>query len=342
MRVVAYSVRPYEREFLDAANREAKHEIETLEASLNETTAPLAEGAPAVSMFVVDRADASTIRRLASGGTRLLVLRSAGFNNVDLEEVERQGMTVARVPAYSPFAVAEHAAALILTLNRKMHRAIARTREQNFSLDGLMGFDLHGKVVGVIGTGRIGEVFCRIMLGFGCRVIAFDPVENDDVRAMGIEYVDLDRLYRESDIISLNCPLNPKTHHMVNDEAITKMKRGVMLINTSRGGVIDTRAAIRGLKSGHIGSMGLDVYEEEGDLFFRDLSEEVIQHDVFARLSTFPNVVITAHQAFFTREAITNIAETTIANLSAFERSGAEGISPENIVSSASHVAAAE
>ncbi|TVQ79685.1 MAG: 2-hydroxyacid dehydrogenase [Phycisphaeraceae bacterium] len=341
MRVVAYSVRKYEESVLEEANREAGHDIEMLEASLNETTAALAADAPAVALFSLDDANAQVIRTLAEGGTRLLALRSAGFNHVDLEAAAEAGITVARVPAYSPYAVAEHAVALILTLNRKTHRAITRTREQNFSLDGLMGFDLHGKTVGVIGTGKIGRVFCRIMLGFGCRVLAFDIVQSDEAKKMGVEYVNLDRVYTESDIISLNCPLNPKTHHLINDDAIGKMKRGVMLINTSRGGVIDTKAAIRGLKSRHIGSMGLDVYEEEGDIFFRDLSEQVIQDDVFARLSTFPNVVITAHQAFFTKEAITNIADTTIENISAFDRGGAEAIASDNIVRAEEHVAKA-
>lgn len=339
MRVVAYSVRKYEESMLNEANREAGHDIDMLEASLNETTASLAAEAPAVALFSLDDANAQVIKTLAEGGTRLLALRSAGFNHVNLEAAEKAGITVARVPAYSPYSVAEHAVALILTLNRKTHRAIARTREQNFSLDGLMGFDLHGKTVGVIGTGRIGRVFCRIMLGFGCRVLAFDIKEYAEAKKIGVEYVDLDRIYKESDIISLNCPLNPKTHHMINDDAIGKMKQGVMLINTSRGGVIDTKAAIRGLKSRHIGSMGLDVYEEEGDIFFRDLSEQVIQDDVFARLSTFPNVVITAHQAFFTREAITNIAQTTIENISAFERGGAAAIASDNIVRAEAHLA---
>jgi D-lactate dehydrogenase len=253
----------------------------------------------------------------------MIALRSAGFNHVDLGAAASAGIAVARVPAYSPHAVAEHTVALILRLNRKMHRAFNRVREGNFALDGLLGFDLHGKTVGIVGTGKIGEIVARILNGFGCRLLAFDPDPNPACVALGVEYVALDDLFANSDVITLQCPLTPQTHHMVDRDAIARMKPGVMLINTSRGAVVDTSALIAGLKQGRVGSVGLDVYEEEADLFFEDLSNTFIEDDVFARLLTFPNVLITGHQAFFTHEALSAIAETTIANLSAFERDGA-------------------
>jgi len=320
MRVAVYSSKSYERPFLDAANAAAGHELVYLEAQLSAATMGLARGCPAVSIFVGDSADGAVLRGLHGGGTRLLALRSAGFNHVDIHEADRLGMTVLRVPAYSPYAVAEHAVGLMLTLNRKFHRAYARVREQNFALGGLMGFDMHGKTAGVIGTGEIGRVVCTILAGFGCRVLASDPVKNPGCEAMGVRYVPLGELYARSDIITLHCPLTPQTRHMVDAAALDSMKPGAMLINTSRGAVIDTRALIASLKRGHIGSVGLDVYEEEGDLFFKDLSAEVIRDDVFVRLMTFPNVLITAHQGFFTREAVTGIAETTIGNVTDFER----------------------
>ncbi|MFN7020805.1 MAG: 2-hydroxyacid dehydrogenase [Phycisphaerales bacterium] len=333
MKIAVYSVKPYERAFLEAANKDAGHELAYLDARLSAVTADLARGVPAVSIFVGDDASAGVLRALHAGGTRLLALRSAGFNHVDVAEAERLGLTVARVPAYSPYAVAEHAVGLMLALNRKFHRAYARVREQNFALDGLMGFDMHGKTAGVIGTGRIGEAACAILRGFGCRVLAFDPVRNPACQAMGVGYVTLADLYAASDIVTLHCPLMPKTRHLINADALAAMKPGVMLINTSRGAVIDTRALIAALKSGHVGSVGLDVYEEEGDLFFKDLSAEVIQDDVFVRLLTFPNVLITAHQGFFTREACGAIAQTTIGSASGFERFGAWGVPEANRVS---------
>ncbi|TVQ82355.1 MAG: 2-hydroxyacid dehydrogenase [Phycisphaeraceae bacterium] len=318
MRVAIFSIHPYEVPFLDRANEGAGHDLVYLQTSLSESTASLADGFEGVSLFVGDDASAGVLQALHAGGTRVIALRSAGFNHVDIEEADRLGITVLRVPAYSPNAVAEHAVALMMVLNRKLHRAFNRTREQNFELTGLMGFDMFEKTAGIIGTGKIGEVLCRILLGFGCRVLASDPERNPACEAMGVEYVDLDDLYARSDIISLNCPLTPATKHLINAKALEMMKPGVMLINTSRGGVIDTRALIEALKKGNIGSVGLDVYEEEGDLFFHDLSDRVIQDDVFVRLITFPNVLITAHQGFLTREACTAIAETTIANLSDF------------------------
>jgi D-lactate dehydrogenase len=322
MRVAVFSTKPYDRRFLDAANREGRHELAFLEPRLSVETAPLAAGAACVCIFVNDAADRETIGRLSTMGVKLIALRSAGFNHVDLVAAEAAGLTVARVPAYSPHAVAEHTVALILTLNRKIHRAYNRVREGNFSLDGLLGFDLRGKTVGIVGTGLIGEVVVRIMNGFGCRVLAHDPKPNPRCMAMGLEYVDVDVLLAQSDIITLHCPLTPATHHLINDRALAHLKPGAMLINTSRGAVIDTQAVIRGLKDGVIGSLGLDVYEEEADLFFEDLSDRIIPDDVFARLLTFPNVLITGHQAFFTEEALTAIAETTIANITAFEHGG--------------------
>lgn len=320
MKIAVYSSKSYEKPFLDAANAEAGHGLLYLEATLSAATAELARGCGCVAIFVGDDASAPVLRTLHAGGTRLLALRSAGFNHVDIDEADRLGLTVLRVPAYSPYSVAEHAVGLMLTLNRKFHRAYARVREQNFALHGLMGFDMHGKTAGVVGTGEIGEVVCRILSGFGCRVLASDPRPNAACASMGVEYVAADELYARSDIISLHCPLTPKTRHMIDAAALAAMRPGVMLINTSRGAVIDTRALIEALKRGHVGSVGLDVYEEEGDLFFKDLSGEVLKDDVFVRLMTFPNVVITAHQGFFTKEAVTGIADTTIGNVSDFER----------------------
>lgn len=318
--VAVYSVKRYERPYLEAANAApgGGHALTLLEHRLEESTAPLASGHEAAAIFANDDASAPVLRVLHAVGVRLLALRSAGFNHVDIQEAERLGLTVLRVPAYSPHAVAEHTVGLMLTLNRKFHRAYARVREQNFSLDGLMGFDMHGRTAGVVGTGKIGEAVCRILRGFGCRVLATDPITNPACERLGVQYVPLEHLLAESDIITLQCPLTPGTRHLIDAAALARMKRGVMLINTSRGAVIDTRALIASLKSGHVGSVGLDVYEEEADLFYKDLSDQVIQDDVFARLLTFPNVVITAHQGFFTHEAVTAIAQTTIGNVTDF------------------------
>ena len=324
MKVAVFSTKRHDRQSLSDANDAAgkSHELSFLEAHLDARTAALATGASAVCIFVNDNVDRATLTTLQEQGVRLVVLRSAGFNNVDLNAAEELGIRVARVPAYSPWAVAEHAAALILALNRKTHRAYARVREGNFALDGLLGFDLHGRTVGLVGVGRIGLVMANIMTGFGCRVIAYDPVPNSEMESIGGRHVSLDELLATSDIISLHCPLTPETRHLIDAAALERMKRGVMLINTSRGAVVDTRALIDGLKSGKIGYLGLDVYEEEGDLFFEDLSDQVIQDDVFARLLTFPNVLITGHQGFFTEDALKAIAETTVANLTAFETTG--------------------
>lgn len=322
MRIAVFSTKPYDRRFLDEANS-GGHDFVWIEARLDAATARLAEGAEAACLFVNDRADAAALEVLAAGGVKLLALRSAGFNHVDLAAAKRLRMTVGRVPAYSPEAVAEHAVALILTLNRHTHRAFNRVREGNFALEGLLGFDLHGKTVGVVGTGQIGVAFARIMAGFGCRLLGADPQPNAACLALGMTYRDLDALLPEADIVSLHCPLNPATHHLIDEAAIARMKRGVMLINTSRGAIVDTRAVIRGLKSGAIGHLGLDVYEEEADLFFEDLSGQVLQDDIFARLLTFPNVLITAHQAFLTQEALMAIARTTLDNVTAFAETGA-------------------
>jgi D-lactate dehydrogenase len=321
MRVAVFSTKSYDKAYLDAANA-GQHQLVYLESRLDVATAFVAAGAEAVSVFVNDVVDAEVITMLAKQGVKLIALRCAGFNNVDLEAARLHGIIVARVPEYSPHSVAEHAVALMLSLNRKIHRASARVREANFSLDGLLGFDMYGKTVGVVGTGKIGLCVTKIMAGFGCKVLAFDPAPNQQCIDAGARYVTLPELLSGSDVISLHCPLTPDTHHLIDAQAIQMMKPGVMLINISRGAVIDTRAIILGLKSGVIGSLGLDVYEEEENLFFRDLSSTVIHDDVFARLLTFPNVVITGHQAFFTHEAVTEIANTTIANISAYEKTG--------------------
>lgn len=333
MRVACFSAKSFERAFLDEANvasaASPPHGFLYLEPRLTRETAVLAHGCEAACLFVTDVADEGALAALSAGGTRLIALRSAGFNNVDLRAAASLRLTVARVPAYSPYAVAEHAVALMLTLNRKLHRAYARVREHNFSLEGLMGFDMHGKTVGVVGSGRIGEALTRILAGFGCRILLHDPVTNPACVALGAEYLPLHDLLARSDIVSLQCPLTPETRHLIDVRALGRMKRGAMLINTSRGGVIDTRAVIDALKAGHLGSLGIDVYEEEGDLFFKDLSEFVIQDDIFTRLLTFPNVVVTAHQGFLTADAMRNIASTTVANLSGFQRGA---VPPENLV----------
>jgi D-lactate dehydrogenase len=324
MDVAVFSAKAYDRRFLEDANERAgsPHRLVFLDLGLNEDTAILARGAAAVCAFVNDRVDRPVIERLADQGTRLIALRSAGFNNVDLEAARRSKIAVGRVPGYSPEAVAEHTVAMMLSLNRHMHRAYARVREGNFSLDGLLGFDVHGRTAGVVGTGKIGVAVVRILRGFGCRVLAHDPYPNDDCAALGVTYVPLDTLLHESHIVTLHCPLTPQTHRLIDAAAIGKMPRGAMLINTSRGAVVDTRAVIDALKSGALGYLGLDVYEEEADLFFNDLSDKVITDDVFARLLTFPNVLITGHQAFFTAEALAAIADATIENVSHFESTG--------------------
>ena len=320
MRVAIFSAKPYDVSSLNRANDggDHGHELVMLETRLTPETAPLAQGSEVACIFVNDEAGGAVLEALHAAGVRLVALRSAGYNHVDLATAARLGLTVARVPAYSPHAVAEHAVGLILALDRKIHRAYNRVRENNFSLAGLLGFDLHGCTVGVVGTGNIGTVFAGIMTGFGCRVLATDPSPNQRCRELGAEYVDLADLFSESQIIALHCPLTLETRHLIDAEALSQMRDGVMIINTSRGALVDTTAVIQGLKSGKVGHLALDVYEEEGDLFFEDLSDRVIADDVFSRLLTFPNVLITGHQAFFTAEALDQIAETTLANISAF------------------------
>ena len=318
MKVAIFSAKKYDREYLIAANA-SRHELRFFEPHLNEETVSLAEGFDAVCVFVNDQVNASVIAKLHSLGPRLIALRCAGYNNVDLAAATKHRIAVMRVPAYSPYAVAEHAIALMLVLNRKVHRAYNRVREGNFALDGLAGFDMNGKTVGVIGTGQIGMVVTQILTGFGCSTLAFDPIPNPTCRSLGVRYVELNELLTQSDIISLHCPLTPENKYIINAIAIARMKSGVMLINTSRGALLDTVAIVDGLKSGKIGYLGLDVYEEEEEIFFEDRSGLILSDDIFARLLTFPNVIITGHQAFFTREALLNISATTIDNITKFE-----------------------
>lgn len=320
MRVAVFSTKPYDKAFLESTNAAHGHQFTFLEPRLSRETASLAARHDAVCVFVNDQLSAEVLSMLHTQGVKLVALRCAGFNNVDLVAARDLGMAVVRVPAYSPYAVAEHTAAMVLSLNRKVYRAHNRVREMNFSLDGLLGFDLNGQTVGVIGTGQIGQVFVKIMTGFGCKILANDPYPSEAVIAMGGKYVDLATLYKESDIISLHCPLTPATRHMIDEHAIDQMKRGVMLINTSRGALLDTPAVVEGLKREQVGYLGMDVYEEEVDVFFEDLSGHVLQDDILARLLTFPNVLMTSHQAFFTRDALQNIADTTLSNLTAFAK----------------------
>ena len=316
MRVLVFSARSYDRRDLAAANAGQRHQLEFVEARLGPETVKLAAGFPAICSFVNDALDALTLSQLAAGGTRLVVLRCAGYNQVDVAAAKRLGISIARVPGYSPHAVAEHTVALILTLNRHLHRAYNRIRENDFRLEGLEGFDLYGKTVGVIGAGRIGATFAGIMLGFGCKLLVHDPAGVPaELIGRGVLASALDELLAGSDVISLHCPLTPETQHLIGASALSKMKPGVMLINTSRGGLLDTLAVVDALKSGQISALGLDVYEQEDKLFFEDLSSSIVTDDLFQRLLTFPNVVITGHQGFFTREALANIAETTLKNL---------------------------
>ena len=320
MKVAVFSSKPYDKQFLEAANGPHAHELHFLEPRLTEDTASLASGYPAVCAFVNDQLNAAVLERLSRSGTRLVALRSAGFNHVDLAAAASLGIKVARVPAYSPYAVAEHTVGMILALTRKIHRAYNRVREGNFALDGLLGFDLHDRTMGIIGTGQIGAVVAQIMQGFGCHILAYDPYPNPVLEASELlRYVSLEELLSGSDIVSLHCPLTPDTYHLINSQTLRQMKHGAMLINTSRGALLDTASIILALKSGKIRYLGLDVYEEEEDLFFEDLSDRVLQDDVFARLLTFPNVIITGHQAFFTQNALQAIAETTLGNITAFE-----------------------
>ncbi|NNV55908.1 2-hydroxyacid dehydrogenase [Limnovirga soli] len=315
MKITFFSTQPYDKAFFTRVNQTYGFELEFVEAQLNSTTANLVNNSTAVCVFVNDKVDKAVIEQLAAKGVKTIALRCAGFNNVDLDAAKANQLHVCRVPAYSPEAVAEHAVAMLFTLNRKTHKAYNRVREQNFSLNGLLGFNLHGKTVGVIGTGNIGKAFCKNMLGFGCKVLAFDVIANKELEAAGVEFVPLIDVLQQSDIISLHCPLNNQTKHIINSETIAMLKRGMMLINTSRGGLIDTRAVITALKNGVIGYLGIDVYEQEEHIFFRDLSDTVIADDTIQRLMSFPNVLVTAHQAFFTDEALEQITSTTLRSI---------------------------
>jgi len=319
MTLTFFSTQPYDRTFFEEHNKSFGFTLNFLEVQLNEQTVQLANS-EAVCVFVNDRVNKVVVSQLSKQGVKVIALRCAGYNNVDLQACADHNIKVVRVPAYSPEAVAEHAVAMIMTLNRKTHKAYNRVREQNFSLNGLLGFDLHGKTIGVIGTGNIGKAFCKIMLGFGCEVLAYDIKPNDELVKSGVKYVSLNDLLSKSDVISLHCPLNANTKYLINSTSVQQMKPGVMLINTSRGGLIDTKAAIQGLRNSRISALGIDVYEQEENLFFKDLSEEIIEDDTIARLMSFPNVLVTAHQGFFTHEALAQIAMVTLSNIQAFEK----------------------
>lgn len=316
-----FSTKSYDENYFREALSDSSHDFVFHETPLTPSTAPLAEGSTAVCAFVNDQLGEESIEVLAKLGVRYIAMRCAGFNNVDLQAVRNHGLGVVRVPAYSPHAVAEHTAALLLSLNRRIYRAYNRVREGNFSLQGLVGFDIFGRTVGVVGTGRIGQEVIRVFKGFGCKVLCYDVQEQERAIEMGGKYVGFDELLQRSDIVTLHCPLMEATHHLIDRSAIAKMKTGVTLLNTSRGGLIDTPAVIDGLKSKKIGNLGIDVYEEEDNLFFKDQSSEVLQDDTFARLLTFPNVLITGHQAFFTETALRQITETTLSNLDQLEDS---------------------
>ncbi|OLY90980.1 D-lactate dehydrogenase [Cnuella takakiae] len=317
MKITFFSTQPYDKQFFIEHNKHFHYELEFFEMPLNAQTVSLVQDATVICVFVNDKVDAAILAQLKEKGVEIIALRCAGFNNVDLQAADSLAIQVCRVPAYSPEAVAEHAMAMILTLNRKVHKAYNRVREQNFSLQGLMGFDLYGKTVGVIGTGKIGKALCRILLGFGCNVLGFDLFVDRELEAAGVQYLPLIELLQQADIISLHSPLNDQTRHMINSQTLKLMKKGVMIINTSRGALIDTRAVIEALKTCQVGYLGIDVYEQEEKLFFHDHSEDIIEDDIIQRLMGFPNVLVTAHQAFFTREAMDEIAETTLHNIHA-------------------------
>ena len=322
MKVAFFNTKQYDQEYFDRANSDGAHQLRYFSSRLNLESTSLITDEKVVCAFINDNLDAQVLHQLKSKGVELIALRSAGFNHVDMACAKQLSLPVVRVPAYSPYAVAEHAVGLMLCLNRGIHRAHNRIREGDFSLRNLMGFDLHGKTIGVIGTGKIGQAFANIMLGFGCKVIAYDVIQNEQCIQSGVTYVSLDNLLSRADVVSLHCPLTPETYHLIDQEAVAKMRDGVTIINTSRGKLVDTKAIISGLKTGKVGLLGLDVYEEEEALFFEDFSAKGIQDDLLARLTTFPNVIITSHQGFFTQEAMLNIAQTTLSNISQFEQDG--------------------
>ena len=315
MKITFFSAQPYDKIFFNQQNEQFGFELEYFETHLGPHIVEAISHTDAVCVFVNDKVNAEVMQVLATKGVKIIALRCAGFNNVDVEAAKQHNIKVCRVPAYSPQAVAEHAVAMMLTLNRKTHKAYNRVREQNFALNGLLGFDVYGKTVGVIGTGNIGKAFCKIMLGFGCKVLAFDLFVDKELETMGVEYKPLIELFEAADIVSLHCPLNEQTKHLINQQTIAMMKKGVMLINTSRGGLVHTKDVVAALKNGTIGYLGIDVYEQEDKLFFKDLSGSIIEDDTIQRLMSFPNVLITAHQAFFTNEALTQIASTTLNNV---------------------------
>jgi D-lactate dehydrogenase len=331
LKVAVFDAKSYDIESFDRQNN-GRYAIHSIRVSLNEATAHAAEGYKVVCIFVNDICDAPVVKALASLGVKLIALRCAGFNNVDLRACQRHNLSVVRVPAYSPYAVAEHTVALMMMLNRRLHQAYQRNRAGYFVLEGLTGFDMRGKTVGVVGTGKIGQCTIDILLGFGCHIVAFDKFPSEVLAAQkDVQYVGLEQLWSESDIVTLHVPLFAETHHLINASTIEQMKDGVMLINTSRGGLVDARALIGGLKSGKIGFAGLDVYEEEAGIFFHNISDKVLTDDVLARLMTFNNVVVTSHQAFLTHEALANIAETTLANIEEFAE-GKRGTELSNAV----------
>ncbi len=319
MKVAVYSTRRYDKVMFDRANAAHNHQLVYVQDALSVATAPLAEGCGAVCVFVNDRVDEAVLEALRALGIGLVTTRSTGFNHIDAVAAQRLGIAATRVTDYSPYSVAEFAVGLLLAVNRRIARASQRTRDGNFELDGLMGFDLHGRTVGVVGTGKIGRIFAAIMRGFGCRILGFDPYPTDEFHAIG-EYVPLPQLLAESDVISLHCPLTPQTRHLIDARSLQGVRHGAYLINTSRGGLIDTEAVIDALKTHRLGGLAIDVYEQEADLFFQDLSATIITDDVIQRLVSFPNVIVTGHQAFFTAEAIGQIMATTLENITAFER----------------------
>jgi D-lactate dehydrogenase len=313
MKILFFSAKPYDRQFFKSHNSSYNFELEFLETHLGPHIVNAVEpGTDAVCVFVNDRLTAEVINALAEKQVKVIALRCAGFNNADIDSARRNGIKICRVPAYSPESVAEHAVAMLLTLNRKIHKAYNRVREQNFSLNGLLGFNLYGKKVGIIGLGKIGQAFYRIMKGFGCDIIVYDPFAAKTPSSEDIEFVSLETLLSAADVISLHCPLTQENHHLVNEATIKQMKKGVTLINTSRGGLINTKDVIEALKSGQIANLAIDVYEQEEKLFFKDLSAEIIGDDMIQRLMSFPNVLVTGHQAFFTTEALDQIASTTL------------------------------
>lgn len=318
MKIAVFSSKPYDRRYFETYNKDYNYELSFFDTNLNAQTSNLTQDFDVVCVFVNDQLGKEVIKALANNGVKLIALRCAGFNNVDLEAAEQYGIKVTRVPAYSPQAVAEHALALILTLNRKTHKAYNRVKEGNFSLDNLIGFNVYNKTVGVIGTGKIGQAFCKIMLGLGCKVLAYDVAPQGALEEAGITYVTLEELYKGSDIISLHCPLLPATQHLINDKSIAQMKTQVMIINTSRGGLINTEDVIKNLKDRKVGYLGIDVYEQEEDVFFEDKSEQIIEDDALLKLISFPNVLITSHQAFLTSEALTEISKTVFQNIYKF------------------------